>query len=299
MTARRFGGQYSPGAQTAAPAAGPRATPWSGRRVRSTSVRALGLYVWPTLLLVGALRALVGGDPLIAGGFLGAWAALILGAGLTRAGVVAAREYEARAVAAPPAFPRKLFGAALTGAGVAAAAWLGTASPVNAGLFGALAAALHAVAFWPDPMRSKGLDGLQGEALDAAVTKIETARRLIGEMTAAAGRFGDRGLAERVGRLAAEAEAVVAQLERDPAGIGRARRFLAVYLVGARDAAVKYAAAFEESRDPDVAARYGALVDDLSAQFARHRAALAEGDRTALEVEIDVLRDRLKLEGVQ
>jgi hypothetical protein len=294
MTARRFGGQYSPGA----PAAAPRATAWSGRRVRSTSVRALGLYVWPTLLLLGALRALAGGDPLTAGGFLGAWALLISAAGFTRAGVVAAREYEARAVAAPPAFPRKLFGAALTGLGVAAAAWLGDATPLNAGLFGGLAAALHGVAFGPDPMRSKGLDGLQGEALDAAVTKIETARRLIAEMTAAA-RFGDRGLAERVGRLAAEAEAVVAQLERDPAGIGRARRFLAVYLVGARDAAVKYAAAFEENRDPEIAARYGALVEDLSSQFARHRAALAEGDRTALEVEIDVLRDRLKLEGVQ
>jgi hypothetical protein len=202
-------------------------------------------------------------------------------------------------VAAPPAFPRKLFGAALTAAGVGAAALIGGASLLNAAVFGALALALHVTAFGPDPMRSKGLDGLQGEALDAAVTKIETARRLIGEMTAAAARFDDRALTDRVHRLATEAERVVAQLERDPSSLGRARRFLAVYLVGARDAAVKYAQSWEESRDPAVAERYGALVEDLSDQFARHRTALAEGDRAALEVEIDVLRDRLKLEGIQ
>jgi hypothetical protein len=299
MTARRYGGAYSPDG-AGQPAGGPRSGGfWATRRIRSTSLRALGLYVFPTPLLFGALRAVFTADAVGAAACLGVYAVLLLGAGLTRAGVTAAREYDARAVAAPPAFPRKLFGAALTGLGVAAAAFVGGASPLNAALFGGLALALHVTAFGVDPMRSKGLDGLTGEALDLAVTKIETARRLIAEMTDAAARFEDRALTEKVARLAAEAERVVSQLERDPASLGRARRFLAVYLVGARDAAVQYARSWEESRDPATAQRFATLVDDLAAQFARHRDALAEGDRAALEVEIDVLRDRLKLEGVR
>ncbi|MFN3614879.1 MAG: 5-bromo-4-chloroindolyl phosphate hydrolysis family protein [Rubrimonas sp.] len=303
--ARRYGGPHSPGgsrgpaSSAGAPADGGRPTsPWAGRRATSVSLRGIVLLLLPTPLLLGAAGALISADPARLAGFIGAYAALLAGAGLTRTGLAAEAAYRARAVARPPAFPRKLFGAALTALGVAAAGLLGGAAFASAAGMGALAAALHVVAFGPDPMRSKGLDGLSGAALEEAATRLETARRLIGEMVEAAARFEDRELSRRVGALAAEAEAVVAQLERDPAGLGRARRFLAVYLVGARDAAVKYAQSWDESRDPAIAARYGALLEDLSAQFADHRKALAAGDRAALEIEIDVLRDRLKLEGV-
>lgn len=298
--ARRYGGPHSPGGQprqVAGHAPSP-AGPWAGRRAASVSLRGLLLFILPTPLLLGAVWGLLSADPARLAGFMGAYAALLAGAALTRTGLVAAAAYQARAVARPPAFPRKLFGAALTGIGVAAATMLGGAGPATAAGMGAVAAALHVLAFGPDPMRSKGLDGLSGAALEEAATRLETARRLIAEMVAAAGHFNDLALSDRVAALAAEAEAVVAQLEREPGGLGRARRFLAVYLVGARDATVRYAQSWDENRDPETAARYAVLLEDLSTQFAEHRKALAAGDRTALEVEIDVLRDRLKLEGL-
>jgi hypothetical protein len=304
--ARRYGGPHSPGwppsagkARTSGKGAtGAARSAWAGRRASSVSLRGLVLFVLPTPLLLGALMALLSAEPGRLAGFIGAYGALLAGAGLTRTGLAAETAYRARAVARPPAFPRKLFGATLTAIGVAIAGLTGGAGVVAAAGTAALAAALHVVAFGPDPIRAKGIDGLNGAALEEAVTRLETARRLIGEMVAASAHFGDRDLSSRVAALAAEAEAVVAQLERDPAGLSRARRFLAVYLVGARDAAVKYAQTWDESRDPEIAARYAALLDDLSVQFADHRKALAAGDRTALEIEIDVLRDRLKLEGV-
>ncbi len=301
--ARRFGGAHSPGARgeegvRATPRVAPKARPWAGRAVRSTSMRAAALSLWPSLLPLGALWATMSGDMGRLVGLVGAWAALLLAAKLTRDGETAAAAYARSAIARPPAIPRKLFGAALTGLGVAACGALGGDGLASAALFGALAAGLHVVAFGPDPVRGKGLDGLEGEALDAAVTRIETARRLIAEMTAAADGLGDDALAKRVHALASDAEQVVARLERNPGEMRRARRFLAVYLVGARDATVAFAQVWAETGDAAAAERYRALLDDLSAQFARSRDALTETDRAALDVEIDVLRERLRVEGV-
>jgi hypothetical protein len=117
-------------------------------------------------------------------------------------------------------------------------------------------------------------------------------------MTRAAAAFGDRRLEGRVARLAAAAEEVVGRIERDPRELRRARRFLSVYLVGARDATVKAAQAWAETRDWAAIAAYARLLDDLETHFGAQREALTSEDRTALDVEIAVLRDRLKLEGV-
>jgi hypothetical protein len=169
---------------------------------------------------------------------------------------------------------------------------------VSAISFGAVAAGLHVVAFGIDPMRAKGLDGLDTEALDAAITRVETARALLADMTEAATHFGDAALEAQVSRLAATAGEVLARIEKDPRELRRARRFLAVYLVGARDATVQFAQSYDASGDTEIREKYAALLDDLEAQFTRHRDTLLQDNRTGLDVEIDVLRDRLRQEGL-
>jgi hypothetical protein len=267
-------------------------------RLRAPSFRAVLLHLAPTPLLFGAAAAMAFGDARLTIGRGLAWAALVFGAHLTRTGMQAAQAYEARASSRPPALPRKLLGALVTGLGVAGATALDAGFGAGPALFGALAAGLHVLSFGPDPMRSKGVNGLDGAALDAAITRIETARALIGDMTRAAAGFGDRALEGRVAKLAAAAEEVLARIERDPRELRRARRFLSVYLVGARDATVKAAQAWAETRDWAVIGGYARLLDDLERHFAGQREALTIEDRTALDVEIEVLRDRLKMEGV-
>ena len=298
---KRFGGTFSPGGtpRGAATASRPSARrPWAGRAATSVSLRAVGLFVFPTPLLLGALWSLMTVDIVRFGGFLGAYAALILGAGLTREGLRAEAAFNARTVARPPAWPRKLLGAALTALGVGVAVWLGGGGVAGAAGFAVAAAALHVISFGPDPMKAKGLSGLSGAALDDAVTRIETARRLVAEMTAAADRFGDAALRRRVDAVADSALGVIERLERNPDELRRSRRFLAVYLVGARDAAVSFAQSWAEDPDPAIAQRYDALLGDMQTQFDRHAETLGESDKAALDVEIEVLQDRLKLEGV-
>lgn len=295
MSARRFGGAFSPGASRSAHGV---RTKWSDRAIRSVSLRVILLYMAPLALIPGMAVALVRADAMGLVTMGAAYGLIVFGARLTRDGLAAAAAYEARAVARPPAFPRKLFGAAAVGLGTLLCFLRATGSPMEGVMLGVLAAGLHAVSFGLDPMRAKGLDGLDPEALDAAITRVETARALIADMTAAARDFEDTALSARVGTLAATAGEVIAWIEKDPRELRRARRFLAVYLVGARDATVRFAQLYSEQGRPEIRDKFAALLDDLEAQFNRHRDSLTEDSRTALDVEIDVLRERLRQDGV-
>ncbi len=293
-TAHRFGGPRSRGGSVAQPTA---ASGWRGRAASSVSLRALGLFLFPTPLLLAALFQIARGDAESFAATAFGYVLLIFGAGLTRTGLAAEAAYEARAVAKPPAFPRKMFGSAFTALGVGAVCAL-RFGPVAGVVFGVAAGVLHLAAFGLDPMRAKGVDGLTGDALDAAVTRLDTARAIVADMTQAARSIGDRALEDRVAALAEQAQATIARLENDPRDLRRARRFLSVYLVGARDATVKFAQAWSDGRDEAARARYLELLGDLETHFAQHRAELTENARTELDVEIEVLRDRLKMEGV-
>lgn len=66
--------------------------------------------------------------------------------------------------------------------------------------------------------------------------------------------------------------------------------------MGARDATVKFADHYAQTRDAGVRADYEALLGDLETTFAARTTALLADSHSDLDVEIAVLRDRLKLE---
>ena len=94
----------------------------------------------------------------------------------------------------------------------------------------------------------------------------------------------------------AHARALFRQVESDPGDLTAARKYLSVYLMGARDATVKFADHWAQSRDATARADWEALLTDLETTFADRSKALLVNDRTDLDIEISVLRDRLKME---
>lgn len=285
MTASRFRGPRSGGG-------GLQAKP------RSFSWRVLGLYIAPSALLLPGLAALLSADIPGVARFIGAWALLIFAARLTGQGLTAEAAYDAREIAKPPAFPRKLVAAALFGLIVFGLTWVEVDAGLLAAVFyGALAGGAHVLCFGPDPMKAKGLDGVSGAAFEQAAAKIEQAERLVAETVEAAGRLRDDALEARIDTLAYAARDILREIQRDPRDLRRARRFLAVHLVGLREATVKFAEARAKGAAADLRAKYTLLLDDLEASFAKQRETLLMDDKVDLEVEIEVLRDRLRQEG--
>jgi 5-bromo-4-chloroindolyl phosphate hydrolysis protein len=293
--AQRYGGKYSPGPDN--PAGIPRTGPAVAPPVRRTraGMRVNLLFLAPAPLVILAFFR----EPVGLAFNLGAFGVLMLAAWLTREGLIAEEAYDARTVARRPAIPRKLMGSVLSGAGLFVAAFgsgQGIAASVVLGTLGAL---LHGMSFGLDPMKDKGLEGVDSFQTDRVARAVEEAEKHLAAMKDAILRANDRGLTARVEKFQETARAMFRRVEQDPRDLTAARRYLGVYLLGARDATVKFADIYARTRDSQVRADYEALLDDLEKEFAARTEKLLLDDRTNLDIEIEVLRERLEREGVQ
>ncbi|MFV0246048.1 MAG: 5-bromo-4-chloroindolyl phosphate hydrolysis family protein [Qingshengfaniella sp.] len=290
----RYGGKFSPdgsGAPETGPAASAPANPFRNRRRSRVGGRVNALFVLPFPFLIAAFRA----DPLGLALNLGCFGALILAAWLTRDGIIAEEAYDTRRIARRPAIPRKIFGSALTGIGLALAG-VADGSLINMAVFGGLGALLHALSFGIDPLTDKGIseaDRFQSDRVARAVTEAESHLTI---MTEAITRTRDRALEARVEQFETTARQMFRTVETDPRDLAAARKFLGVYLLGARDATEKFADLYSRNRDPQTRTDYLALLDDLEQNFAAKTEKLLIDDRSDLDVEIGVLRDRLSQE---
>ena len=287
---RRFGGRYSPGAPPQRPGPAGSGLPDKARPARG-GARVNLMFVLPFVLPVTAFLQ----QPPGLAADLGAFALLMLAAWLTREGERAHEAWEARTVARRPAIPRKLFASVLTGLGVGLAAWApGTdAGVLNPVLLGLTGLALHLLGFGPDPLTDKGMEGADGFQTERVATAVAEAEKTLAAMREAARPVADREIAERLDRFAATARTMFRTLENDPRDLTSARRYLSVYLDGARDATARFAQIHAATRDARARLDYLALLDDLDSRFAQRTEVLLSNDRNRLDVEIEVLRERL------
>ncbi len=299
MAAQRFGGKYSPDGSAADSKTAPPPPPFRNRVARRVSFRARLMFLLPAPLLVAALGAIGRGNATETLAELLGFAGLLLSAWLLNEGLRAQEAYDARSVARPPTIPRKLFAAALTGMSVFVVGAFSLGQGVFAGLvFGGLAAAAHVLAFGLDPMKKKGMEGVDAFATERVARAVDKAEKLVRETTGAAARFGDRMLQGRVERLCDQAREVFRVVEEDPRDFSRARTFMSVYLMGLRDATVKFADLYGRTRDAEARKEYEALLSDLERSFTAHRTDLLTDNRSDLDIEIEVLRERLQQDGL-
>ena len=290
--AQRFGGKYSPdGTSDEMPRRKRRAQvdPAGGR---SNVMFIPAIVLIATTITDGALSMTLG---LVAAGIwtLSAW--------LLREGLQAEAEFAARKVARRPALPRKILAAAGVGLGsaIGVMAHLGSVDILSPLLFGLCAAGLHLAAFGIDPLRSKGMEGVDTFQQDRVARVVDEAEKHLDAMTDAMRRAGDRVASARLEDFQDTARTLIRTVEEDPRDLTAARKYLGVYLLGARDATVKFADIYSRTQDRQARDDYMALLDDLDQNFAaRTQKSLLE-DRTDLNIEIDVLRERLSREGVR
>jgi len=292
--AQRYGGKHSP---DGAPSGGNPASN-SGTYRGATRTKAGGrvnlLFLAPLPLIWKAFTS----EPVIMAQYLAALGLLILAAWMTREGILAQEAYEARKVARRPALPRKIVGSLTTGAGLFMAGIAGFGL-IEAMIFAVLGALIHAFAFGLDPLTDKGMDGVDMFQTDRVARAVDEAEQHLTAMSEAIKRAGDRQVEARVEQFQTTARDLFRTVEEDPRDLTAARKYLSVYLLGARDATVKFADIYGRNRDAQAKADYIALLDDLSGNFVARTEKLLLDDRSDLDIEIGVLRDRLQREGIR
>ncbi len=289
--AKRFGGKYSPEGQTSSQ---PRETVQAGARVTVRDGRVKLLYV-PAVVL--AATSLNQGPVMLVTALVGA-AVLTLAAWLLQEGLEAEAAYNARKVARRPALPRKMLASVLTGVGVAIAAFTGDSGTIGSVLYGIAAAGLHTATFGIDPLSDKRMEGVDTFQQDRVARVVDEAETYLAVMKAQIEAISDRRLTERVEDFQTIARRMIRTVEEDPRDLTGARKFLGVYLMGARDATIKFVDLYSRKKDADARAHYEALLDDLEHNFAARTDRMLLDDRSDMDIEINVLRDRLQREGV-
>ncbi|MDF1717508.1 MAG: 5-bromo-4-chloroindolyl phosphate hydrolysis family protein [Antarcticimicrobium sp.] len=291
--AQRFGGKFSPDPE--AESETPPRSAYHGAQVDPVGARANALFL-PAALLV--FLSFGGGAVSMAQG-LAAAGALALAAWLRREGLRAEAAYAARRVARRPVLPRKMLASLLTGIGAALAAYRTEPGLVAPLLYGGAATVLHGLAFGIDPLRDKGMEGIDSFQQDRVARTVAEAEGYLSAMSDAVRRAGDRKIEARVERFQKTARELFRTVEEDPRDLTGARKYMTVYLMGARDATIKFADLYARTPDRQARADYTALLDDLEQNFAARTRKMLTDNHSDLTVEIEVLRDRLQREGVR
>ena len=294
--AQKYGSKYSPDGSTEAPASAraPKSRPFDGKKPTMMGARSNILFYAALPLAWKAF----GAEPIVMAQYLVALGLLLGAAWLTREGLKAQEAYNARKVARRPAIPRKIFGSVLTGLGlglVGIAGW----GPVEAVLFAVLGGALHSFSFGIDPLKHKGMEGIDTFQQDRVSKAVDEAERHLATMREALARTTDREAQSRLEQFSQTARTMFRTVEEDPRDLTAARKYLSVYLLGARDATIKFADIWARSRDTEARASYLALLNDLESNFTARNNALLLDNKVDLDIEIDVLRDRLAREGIK
>lgn len=288
--AKRFGGKFSPDGQNSEI----REEVVDPRQIKAAGSRGRLLYL-PGILLI--FTSINDGPVTLVTALVGA-GVLTLAAWLLQEGLRAEAAYDARKVARRPAIPRKMMATALTGIGVAIAAYTGDSGVVGSALYGIAALGLHVAAFGIDPMADKRMEGVDTFQQDRVARVVDAAEAHLDVMKSQIEALSDRRLSERVTDFQVVARRMIRTVEEDPRDLTGARKFLGVYLMGARDATVKFVDLYCRNKSADARASYEALLDDLEQNFAARTEKMLLDDRSDMDIEINVLRDRLQREGV-
>ncbi|MEM5467674.1 5-bromo-4-chloroindolyl phosphate hydrolysis family protein [Celeribacter marinus] len=292
--AKRYGATFSPDSGETIDTQSNSKRPFDGKSPTHVGARSNLLFFASIPLAIKAFQS----EPITMAGYLAALGCLLAAGFLTREGLKAQEAYEARKVARKPAFPRKLFGSILTGLGLGLVGAFGWGA-VETVIFAILGAGLHSLAFGFDPMKNKGMDGVDTFQQDRVAKVVDEAEGHLEIMHQAMLRTRDREAQRRLDQFISTARTMCRTVEDDPRDLTAARKYLGVYLLGARDATTKFVDLWERSRNDAARISWFALLDDLEKNFVARTEKLLIDNKTDLDIEIDVLRERLAREGIR
>ncbi|MEM7707855.1 MAG: 5-bromo-4-chloroindolyl phosphate hydrolysis family protein [Pseudomonadota bacterium] len=256
--------------------------------------QALMLFVLPLPLLAVVLAAVVSGDLLRLASSAGCLAIFMTAAVLMRKGMLEEMAFAQRRHVIKAPAPLKLLSSLLVGGATTLSALTlsanGLFDAVAFGL-GALSGSLLLYGLDPRPSRSAQLDAAGAQVLALAEQKILAIEQANSEIQCAE-------LTQRLDRITDKARGVLDVLEKQPAQLGSARRFLSNYLEGAERVARGFARTHPQAGDQALEEKFRSVLETIEGAFDQQRERLLEDEMMDLDVQIEVLKTQIEREGV-
>ena len=168
-----------------------------------------------------------------------------------------------------------------------------------AALGGILASAGVILRYGLDPQFDGDKDAsLFGITTEELVEIFDEAENNLREIELAAKNIKNRELKDRLQRIVEKTREILALIEQDPKDLRRARKFLKVYLHGARAVSSQYASSPHAKNDQELEQNFRNVLNTIEDVIEEQKLKLRENDILDLDVKIEVLEAQLKHEGV-
>ncbi len=263
------------------------------------SLKGLMLFFLPLAALPATVIAFGKGN--LTGIFIngGGYALYLLAAILLRRGLHQEAEYSARRISRAPKWSFKFYAALLVMLATSWIAWLGAGHTMMVSVvFGAGALLGMYLTYGFDPRREKMIGGSHGYSADEVTDTITAAEQIIGHIERANQRINNTEFNNRILTICQDARDVLEIIEQDPGDIRRARKFLNVYLDGARKVSEGYASTHERMASDELEENFREILVTIEKVFKEQKQKLLENDFFDLDVQMEVLAAQLKREGV-
>ncbi len=263
------------------------------------SPRGLLLYFLPMALIPATFIALGKGHLLTVLVNAAGFALYMLAAWYLRKGLQAEYVYAKSRIARAPKQPLKTIAAIITALTTGMIAWLGAGHSLPVALMFAGGAFLGMyLSYGFDPRDEKKITAAHGYSGDEILQALEDSSRIIRRIEQANGRIRNAELNRRIERICEIADSILAEIEADPRDFRCARKFLNVYLDGARQVTEGYAKTHQQTQSGELEQNFRNVLETIESVFQEQHQKLLEEDVFDLDVKIEVLTTQLKREGI-
>ncbi len=266
---------------------------------RFPSPKGMLMFLLPLPVLIAAVVSLAHGslDGLL--GNAAGYGLFLAGALLLRRGLLTEAEYGRRRVAKAP-WPLKTLGGGVIALATGVTAWFGAGQhPAIAVAFGLAALLGCYLSYGFDPRVAKRFTDRDGvDVTDRVLEALTQAEASIAAIEQSTRNIRNAELNSRLRRIVAQARQILTMLEEDPRDLRRARKFLNVYLDGAKQVTEGYAKTHARVAAPELEDNFRRVLATIEDVFQEQQQKLLETDVTDLDVQIEVLTTQLKREGV-
>jgi len=263
-------------------------------------LKGLMLFIVPFPVLLAAIIDVFSNNFFGAIVNAAAFTGFMVAASITRIGFKNEGKYYQRSIAIAPKTPYKTIAALLLAITTGLTAWWS----VHYGLFISIAIGLltfigFALYYGLDPRKNKSGNISLGVSAEDVINALEEADIRINEIEAARKKINNIDFNQQIQRITGKAREIVTMIEEEPKYLNRSRKFLKVYLKGAKQVTEGYANSHEIESDSELNDSFSDVLSSIEATFTQQKNELTKNDHFDLDVQIEVLNTQLKQEGIK
>ena len=137
---------------------------------------------------------------------------------------------------------------------------------------------------------------IKGSAARRAVEQITKARLFMTDIKRINNDIPCETLTAQLNELEKHGNNIIELFEKDPRNIKKSKRFIDIYLEGAVSVSNKFAYLYQKLESDTLPKQYEEFLKEMVSAFEKQYRAILDDDVIDLDVEIDVLKQRLKTE---